>query len=118
MNDKVRGAFVDDGLFDNNVEIYHQCFRPSDNVYSAELLAIKLAIDYAISSNLPKVNIVSDSRSVLLAKENVNNNDIHIISIKNRIRNHKGQIKLHWIKARMWDIWTTKGQTSLLNLPP
>ncbi|GIY37474.1 RNA-directed DNA polymerase from mobile element jockey [Caerostris darwini] len=72
MNGKVGGAFV---VFNHHLEVHHDCFRLSDNatVYSAELLAIKKAIEYTILNDLPVVTIISDSRSVLMAVENVNN---------------------------------------------
>ncbi|GIY05116.1 uncharacterized protein CDAR_120901 [Caerostris darwini] len=52
MNGKVGGAFV---VFNHHLEVHHQCFRLSDNatVYSAELLAIKEAAEYAILNSLP-----------------------------------------------------------------
>ncbi|GIX77319.1 retrovirus-related Pol polyprotein from type-1 retrotransposable element R1 4 [Caerostris darwini] len=103
MNGKVGGAFV---VYNHKSEVHHQCFRLSDNptVYLAELLAIKRATEYAILNGLSNVNIISDSRSVLLAMENVNNIDAEIRGIKNRIKDHPGNITLHWVKAHVGHI--------------
>ncbi|GIY99054.1 RNase H domain-containing protein [Caerostris extrusa] len=98
MNGQVGGAFV---TFTNRTETFNKSFRLSDNatVYSAELIAIKLAITYATEHHLPVANIISDSRSVLLAVENPNNCDYDIMEIKRLLANHDGIIRLFWIKA-------------------
>ncbi|GIY54397.1 RNase H domain-containing protein [Caerostris darwini] len=100
MNGKVGGAFV---VFNHHLEVHHDCFRLSDNatVYSAELLAIKKAIEYTILNDLPVVTIISDSRSVLMAVENVNNIDTDIIYIKEKLRDYPGVIQLQWVKAHV-----------------
>ncbi|GIY46733.1 uncharacterized protein CEXT_169301 [Caerostris extrusa] len=100
MNGRVGGAFVE---FNNHLEVHNHCFRLSDNAtaYAAELLAIKGATEYAILNSLPNVNIISDSRSVLLAMENVNNIDTEIRNIKKWIQDYPGSIKLHWVKVHV-----------------
>ncbi|GIY67536.1 hypothetical protein CEXT_526971 [Caerostris extrusa] len=69
MNGKAGGAFV---TYSNSTELYSKSFRLSDNatVYSAELSAIKLAI-----------------------------NEPEIMDIKHLLANHEGAIRLFWIKA-------------------
>ncbi|GIY38720.1 RNase H domain-containing protein [Caerostris darwini] len=103
INGKVGGAFV---VYNNKSEVHHQCLRLSDNatVYSAKLLAIKRATEYAILNGLSNINIISDSRSVLLAMENVNNIDAEIRGTKNMIKEHPGKITLHWVKAHVGHI--------------
>ncbi|GIX70933.1 hypothetical protein CDAR_254161 [Caerostris darwini] len=100
MNNRVGGAFV---AYKNNVETYHQCFRLNDQamVYMAELTAIDKAIDYSIAESLPSSNIITDSRSVLLALENVNCIDHKILELKNKLNNFTGEIHLFWIKAHI-----------------
>ncbi|GIY87044.1 RNase H domain-containing protein, partial [Caerostris darwini] len=44
-------------------------------------------------------NIITDSRSVLLALENVNNIDEKILALKAKLNNFTGEIHLFWIKA-------------------
>ncbi|GIY89774.1 hypothetical protein CEXT_780101 [Caerostris extrusa] len=110
MNGQVGGAFV---TFTNRTETFNKSFRLSDNaiVYSAELIAIKLAIMYATEHHLPVANIISDSRSVLLAVENPNNCDYDIMEIKRLLANHDGIIRLFWIKAHAGGFRAMKEQT-------
>ncbi|GIY66992.1 hypothetical protein CDAR_417641 [Caerostris darwini] len=98
LNDRVGGAFV---VFQQGEETYSQTFRLSDSatVFMAELVAIDNALDFAIEQSLSPANIISDSRSVLLALENLNNLDPSILNIKNKILNFTGQVRLYWIKA-------------------
>ncbi|GIY74159.1 uncharacterized protein CDAR_166411 [Caerostris darwini] len=98
LNDRVGGAFV---VFQQGVETYSQTFRLSDTatVFMAELVAIDKALDFAIAQSFSPANIISDSRSVLLALENLNNLDPSILNIKNKILNFTGIVRLFWIKA-------------------
>ncbi|GIY79614.1 uncharacterized protein CDAR_57131 [Caerostris darwini] len=98
MNGRVGGAFV---VYSNCTETHSELFRLSDHatVYSAELMAITQAINFAINARLPSANIISDSRSVLQALENVNNMEREILAIKHLLANHEGAIRLCWIKA-------------------
>ncbi|GIY78163.1 putative 115 kDa protein in type-1 retrotransposable element R1DM [Caerostris darwini] len=100
MNDRVGGAFA---VLEQDRETFSQTFRLSDSatVYMAELAAIEKAIDYAIKHSKSPANIISDSRSVLLALENLNNLDPSILLIKNKIMNYTGQVRLFWIKAHV-----------------
>ncbi|GIY78339.1 hypothetical protein CDAR_494501 [Caerostris darwini] len=61
-------------------------------------MAELIAIDYTIAKNLPSSNIITDSRSVLLALENVNSIDDKILELKVKL-NFTGEIHLFWIKA-------------------
>ncbi|GIX87701.1 uncharacterized protein CDAR_617001 [Caerostris darwini] len=63
------------------------------------LLLLKLAILYAAEQQLPVANIITDSRSVLLAVDNPSNCDPNILEIKRLLANHRGTIRLFWIKA-------------------
>ncbi|GIY37430.1 uncharacterized protein CDAR_99681 [Caerostris darwini] len=92
MKGQVGGAFV---TFFNGTEISSNSFRLSNNatVYSAELTAIKLAIQHAAAQQLPVANIITDSRSVLLAVDNPSNCDPHIVEIKRLLANYSGIIR-------------------------
>ncbi|GIX95978.1 putative 115 kDa protein in type-1 retrotransposable element R1DM [Caerostris darwini] len=94
MNGRVGGAFV---VYSNGIETHCEMFRLSDHatVYSAELMAI----NFAINARLPSANIISDSRSVLQALENVNHVEREILAIKQLLANHESAIRLFWIKA-------------------
>ncbi|GIX76024.1 uncharacterized protein CDAR_443101 [Caerostris darwini] len=98
MNGRVGGAFV---VYSNGIETHCEMFRLSDHatVYSAELLAITQAINFAINARLPSANIISDSRSVLQALENVNHVEKEILAIKQLLANQESAIRLFWIKA-------------------
>ncbi|GIX81104.1 uncharacterized protein CDAR_410611 [Caerostris darwini] len=100
MNNKVGGAYV---VYNNNFEISHHMFRLSDHatVFTDDLMAVNAAVDYCINNHLQASSIISDSRSVLLALDNVNNTDSDISKIKNKIFNHNGNIHLFWIKAHV-----------------
>ncbi|GIY42379.1 RNase H domain-containing protein [Caerostris darwini] len=98
MNGRLGGAFV---VYSNSTETHSETFRLSDHetVYSAELVAVKQAINFAIDARFPTTNIISDSRSVLQALENINNTERDILAIKHLLVNHEGAIRLFWIKA-------------------
>ncbi|GIY65165.1 putative 115 kDa protein in type-1 retrotransposable element R1DM [Caerostris darwini] len=100
INDRVGGAFV---VLEQDKETYSQTFRLSDSVkvFMAELAAIEKALDFAIEYSKSPANIISDSRSVLLALENLNNLDPSILNIKDKILNYTGQVRLFWIKAHV-----------------
>ncbi|GIY45304.1 uncharacterized protein CDAR_246041, partial [Caerostris darwini] len=100
INDRVGGAFV---VLEQDKETYSQTFRLSDSVkvFMAELAAIEKALDFAIEHSKSPANIISDSRSVLLALENLNNLDPSILNIKDKILNYTGQVRLFWIKAHV-----------------
>ncbi|GIY45442.1 RNase H domain-containing protein [Caerostris darwini] len=74
MNNKVAGAFV---VYNNNIEADYNTFRLNDHatVYMAELLAISKPIEYFSLNHLEEAHIITDSRSVLQALENINNLD-------------------------------------------
>ncbi|GIY37472.1 uncharacterized protein CDAR_458971 [Caerostris darwini] len=98
MNGRVGDAFV---VYSNGIETHWEMFRLSDHatVYSAELFAISQAINFAINACLPSANIISDSRSVLQALENVNHVEKEILAIKQLLANQESAIRLFWIKA-------------------
>ncbi|GIY54784.1 hypothetical protein CDAR_391151 [Caerostris darwini] len=74
LNDRVSGAFV---IFSEGKEVFSRRFRLSDHatVYLAEQTAIHLAIDH----NLQLASIVTDSRSVLQALQNINPQELNIL---------------------------------------
>ncbi|GIY37466.1 RNA-directed DNA polymerase from mobile element jockey [Caerostris darwini] len=98
LNSQVGGAFV---VFQQNSETCFKKYRLSNSatVFMAELVAIDKAIEYVILHKISPANIITDSRSVLLALSNPNNLDPSITCIKNKVRNYTGQVHLFWIKA-------------------
>ncbi|GIX87724.1 uncharacterized protein CDAR_617111 [Caerostris darwini] len=98
MNNQVGGAFV---VLEQDRGTCFQKYRISNSatVFMAELVAIDKAIDFVILHAISPANIISDSRSVLLALANPNNLDPSIIRIKNKVKNYNGQVRLFWIKA-------------------
>ncbi|GIY30943.1 uncharacterized protein CDAR_173531 [Caerostris darwini] len=100
MDNKVAGAFV---VYHNSIETYHSTFRLSDHatVYMAELFAIYKAVEFLSLQNFEEAHIITDSRSVLQALQNVNNIDALVSRLKNIICCLKCKLHLHWIKAHV-----------------
>ncbi|GIY54769.1 uncharacterized protein CDAR_391051 [Caerostris darwini] len=98
MNNQVGAAFV---VLEQDRETCFQKCRLSNpaTVFMAELVAIVKAIDFVILHAISPANIISDSRSVLLALANPNNLDPSNIRIKNKVKNYNGQVRLFRIKA-------------------
>ncbi|GBM12027.1 hypothetical protein AVEN_256109-1 [Araneus ventricosus] len=67
----------------------------------AEVIAIQQAVQYVKANDLGQVNIISDSRSTLLALSAVEEAREIINNIKEGIAEYKGKITLTWIRAHM-----------------
>ncbi|GBN08405.1 hypothetical protein AVEN_84232-1 [Araneus ventricosus] len=76
-------------------------FRLSDNcsVFMAEVYAIHKAVDEIISRKLDYVNLISDSRSALMALDSLKEKRVIINEIKKKINAYKGKINLKWVRA-------------------
>ncbi|GBL56923.1 hypothetical protein AVEN_38234-1, partial [Araneus ventricosus] len=61
----------------------------------AEVIAIQQAVQYVRENDLGEVNIISDSRSALMALSGVE----EARDIINKINEYKGKITLTWIRA-------------------
>ncbi|GIY73193.1 hypothetical protein CDAR_568571 [Caerostris darwini] len=57
-----------------------------------ELLAINCSVDYIIQNNFKNITTVSDSRPVLEALANLNNDNYYVHSLKNKIKQYKNII--------------------------
>ncbi|GIY68081.1 uncharacterized protein CDAR_452981 [Caerostris darwini] len=87
----------------NNIEQHHIIGRLSDEatVFMAELKSIETAIEYAISSHFSQVKIISDSRSVLQAVQNINNDYPPIRKIKALIAHSDTRFELIWTRSHI-----------------
>ncbi|GBO30241.1 hypothetical protein AVEN_35200-1 [Araneus ventricosus] len=86
-------------LFYNKTELDCRKFRLNDSstVFMAEVIAIQQAVQYVKANDLGHVNIISDSRSALMALSAVE----EARDIINNIKEYKGKITLTWIRAHM-----------------
>ncbi|GBN60880.1 hypothetical protein AVEN_255785-1 [Araneus ventricosus] len=67
----------------------------------AEVIAIQQAVQYVKANDLGQVNIISDSRSALMALSAVEDARDILNNIKEDIKEYKGKITLTWIRAHM-----------------
>ncbi|GBN48076.1 hypothetical protein AVEN_198587-1 [Araneus ventricosus] len=67
----------------------------------AEVIAIQQAVQYVRANDLGQVNIISDSRSALMALSAVEEARDIINNIKEDIKEYKGKITLTWIRAHV-----------------
>ncbi|GBM24140.1 hypothetical protein AVEN_50251-1 [Araneus ventricosus] len=100
MDGRVVRAFV---VFYNKTELDHRKFRLDDSstVFMAEVTAIQQAVQYVKANDIGQVNIISDSRSALMALSIVEEARDIINNIKEDIKEYKGTITLTWIRAHM-----------------
>ncbi|GBL97639.1 hypothetical protein AVEN_49144-1 [Araneus ventricosus] len=100
MGGRVDCAFV---VFYNKTELYYRKFRlnASSTVFMTEVIAIQQAVQYVKANDLGQVNIISDSRSALMALSTVEEARDMINNIKEDIKEYKGKITLTWIRAHM-----------------
>ncbi|GBO11477.1 Putative protein in type-1 retrotransposable element R1DM [Araneus ventricosus] len=98
MNGKVGSAFV---IYLGEDEIDSFTYRLSDNssVFMAEVFAINKAIDEIILRNLDHVDLITDSRSALMALDSPFEKRVYVNSIKRKIVNYSGEINLKWVRA-------------------
>ncbi|GBM59931.1 hypothetical protein AVEN_4002-1 [Araneus ventricosus] len=89
-------AFV---VFYNKTELDYRKFRLNESrtVFMAEVIAIQQAVQYVKANHLRQVNIISDSRSALMALSAVE----EARDIINNIKEYKGKITLTWIRAHV-----------------
>ncbi|GBM06163.1 hypothetical protein AVEN_167057-1 [Araneus ventricosus] len=95
MDGRVSCSFV---VFYNEIELDYRKFRlnESSTVFMAEVIVVQ----YVRANALGEVNIISDSRSELMALSAVEARDI-INNIKEDIKEYRGKITLTWIRAHM-----------------
>ncbi|GBM32293.1 hypothetical protein AVEN_71550-1 [Araneus ventricosus] len=95
IDEKVGVAFV---YFLDGVEIENRQFRLSDgaSVFTAEIMAVRVAIAYSHEKNLSEVRIISDSRSALMALNPLGERRQMINAIKESVNNN---IELCWVRA-------------------
>ncbi|GBM24927.1 Putative protein in type-1 retrotransposable element R1DM [Araneus ventricosus] len=98
MNGRVGCAFV---LYVDNIEMDSFMFRLSDNcsVFMAEVYAIHKALDEIRIRNLDCVDIISDSRSALMALNSLRERRNFINEIKKKGIAHQGTINFKWVRA-------------------
>ncbi|GBN88016.1 hypothetical protein AVEN_114817-1 [Araneus ventricosus] len=96
MDGRVGCAFV---VFYNKTELDYRKFRLNDSstVFIAEVIAIQQAVQYVKANDLGQVNIISESRSALMALSAME----EARDIINNIIEYKGKIALTWIRAHM-----------------
>ncbi|GBN67587.1 hypothetical protein AVEN_73896-1 [Araneus ventricosus] len=69
------------------------------DVFMAEVVAIRQAVNYIIGRQLRRAKIISDSRSALMSLASVHERRVIITEIKDIIREYLGDIQLIWIRA-------------------
>ncbi|GBN40983.1 hypothetical protein AVEN_71266-1 [Araneus ventricosus] len=92
MNGRVGSAFV---LYFGGDEIDSFTYRLSDNssVFMAEVYAIN------ILRNLEYGDLITDSRSALMALDSLNEKRAYVNRIKRKIANYSGKVNLKWVRA-------------------
>ncbi|GBL74620.1 Putative protein in type-1 retrotransposable element R1DM [Araneus ventricosus] len=98
MNGRVGCAFV---LYVDDIETNSFMFRLSDNysVFMAEVYAIYKAVEEIRIRNLHCVDIISDSRSALMALNSLRERRNFINEIKRKVIAHQGIINFKWVRA-------------------
>ncbi|GBM87486.1 hypothetical protein AVEN_211637-1 [Araneus ventricosus] len=98
MNGRVGCAFV---LYVDNIEMDSYMFNLSDNcsVFMAEVYAIYKAVDEIRTRNLDCVDIISDSRSALMALNSLRERRNFINEIKRKVIAHQGTINFKWVRS-------------------
>lgn len=71
---------------------------PFNSVFQAELTAISLAADWAISNN-KNIHIFTDSLSSVLALQSTTNKSKYLFDIKEKLNKNSSKIKITWVKA-------------------
>ncbi|GBL87721.1 hypothetical protein AVEN_81338-1 [Araneus ventricosus] len=104
MEGRVGCAFV---VFYNKTELDYKKFRLNESrtVLMAEVIAIQKAVQYVKANDLGQVNIISDSRSALMALSAVEEARDIINNIKEDIKECKGKITLTWNRAHVGNFW-------------
>ncbi|GBO32990.1 hypothetical protein AVEN_207603-1 [Araneus ventricosus] len=87
--------------FRDGFEIDFKFFTLSDasSVFMAEMTEIREAMEYVIEGGHGSTQIVSDSRSSLMALESTCEKRSFIKEIKRKIKFHENKIFLCWIKV-------------------
>ncbi|GIY94717.1 uncharacterized protein CEXT_638731 [Caerostris extrusa] len=100
MDQKTGSAFA---VYQDGEEISHVSVRLNDEatVYIAELNGIDLAVNYVLEHNYVKVDIITDSWSVLQALSNPTNSCPLIWRLKGKLKNSTSKISLKWTKAHI-----------------
>ncbi|GIX83503.1 uncharacterized protein CDAR_83501 [Caerostris darwini] len=100
LDQRIGSAFA---VYQEGEEVSHFSFRLNDEatVYLAELNAIELAVDYSLEHNFAKVDIITDSRSVLQALSNPSSSCPLIWRLKNKLKNGNTDISLKWTRAHV-----------------
>ncbi|GBM63835.1 hypothetical protein AVEN_193635-1 [Araneus ventricosus] len=98
MNGRVGCAFV---LYVDCIEMDSFMFRLSDNcsVFMAEVYAIHKAVEEIRIRNLDCVDIISDSRSALVALNSLRERRNFINEIKRKVITHQDIINFKWVRA-------------------
>ncbi|GBO05783.1 hypothetical protein AVEN_275620-1 [Araneus ventricosus] len=68
-------------------------------VFIAEMVAIREAVNYFKRRQIPKANIISDTRSALEENRTLEENRNFILDIKNSLQDNKSDALLWWTKA-------------------
>ncbi|GBL77880.1 hypothetical protein AVEN_143217-1 [Araneus ventricosus] len=100
MDGRVDCAFI---VFYNETELDYIKFRLNESiaVFMAEVIAIQQAVQYVRANDIGEVDIIADSRSVLMALSAVEEAKDIIDNIKADIKEYKGKIALTSIRAHM-----------------
>ncbi|GBN01155.1 hypothetical protein AVEN_166695-1 [Araneus ventricosus] len=87
--------------YQDGFQIDFKVFKLSDAslVFMAEMTSIRETVEYVIESGLGPTQIISDSRSSLMALASTYEKRSFINEIKRKIKFHKHKIGLCWMKA-------------------
>ncbi|GBO19274.1 hypothetical protein AVEN_101680-1 [Araneus ventricosus] len=88
-------------VFEDGNEREHEIWRLNNEttVFTAEMVAIREAVDYCKRRQITKVNIISNSRSALVLIESLEENRKFILYIKNSLQDTTSNVLLWWAKA-------------------
>ena len=101
--DGVGSAYV---VYEQSIEVHHRIFSLPYycSVFQAELLALKMALEYLTTSLSPHARIYSDSLSSLMAIQCRDSGTPLVIEIQNQLlqlREFGVNVKLSWVKAHI-----------------
>ncbi|GBN53235.1 hypothetical protein AVEN_182021-1, partial [Araneus ventricosus] len=98
INNRVGCVMV---VFEDGNEKKHGKWRLNNEtkVFIAEMVAIREAVNYFKRRQIPKANIISDTRSALVSIESLEENRKFILDIKNSLQDSNSNALLWWTEA-------------------
>lgn len=99
-------ASVGCAFFNSSNSFFHLLKLPAPmSIYTAELIAIREALFYVKANNMKSINIISDSKSALMAISNIKKNkkitnlQIQIANLLETLSRNNQMVTLSWVKS-------------------